>query len=141
MIIVDSTVWVDYFRGVENSETIWLEQGIGREPIALIDLILCEVLQGIRSDSQFETVKAELSEFDVFDSGGVEMAMAASANYRQLKTKGYTVRKTIDCWIATFCLRGGHALLHRDKDFDPFESVFGLKIIRTWNPVRSNRLT
>ena len=100
MVIVDSTVWVVYFRGVENPETAWLEKEIGREPIALIDLILCEVLQGIRSDAQFEDIKAELLEFDVFDSGGVDMAVAAAANYRGLKTKGYTVRKTIDCLIS-----------------------------------------
>ena len=129
MVIVDSTVWVVYFRGVENPETAWLEKEIGREPIALIDLILCEVLQGIRSDAQFEDIKAELLEFDVFDSGGADMAVAAAANYRGLKTKGYTVRKTIDCLIATFCLRDGHSLLHHDKGFDPFESVLGLKTI------------
>jgi predicted nucleic acid-binding protein len=129
MVIVDSTVWVDYFRGTNTAETLWLEKGIGSEPIGLIDLILCEVLQGIRGDRQFDTVKAQLLEFDVFDSGGVEMAVAAAANYRKLTAKGYTVRKTIDCWIASFCLQEGHSLLHRDKDFDPFESVLGLKVI------------
>jgi predicted nucleic acid-binding protein len=130
MIIVDSTVWVDYFRGIENSETSWLEQSIGREQIALIDLILCEVLQGVRDDGQLQTARSELSEFDVFNSGGVEMAIAAAANYRQLRTKGYTVRKTVDCWIATFCLREGHSLLHRDRDFYPFEAVLGLQVVQ-----------
>jgi predicted nucleic acid-binding protein len=129
MVIVDSTVWVDYLRGTSNAETVWLETEIGRESIGLIDLILCEVLQGIPGDGQFEAVKAQLLEFDVFDSGGVEMALAAAANYRKLKAKGYTVRKTIDCWIASFCLQTGYALLHRDKDFAPFESVLGLRII------------
>src|SRR5713101_2697147 len=130
MVIVDSTGGVDYFAGTSNAETRWLERGIGSEPIGLTDLIFCEVLQGIRSDKQFKDVKAQLLEFDIFRSGGVEMASAAAENYRKLKARGFTVRKTIDCWIATFCLREGHALLHRDRDFDPFESELGLRAVK-----------
>jgi predicted nucleic acid-binding protein len=129
MVIVDSTVWVDDLRGTSNAETLWLEKGIGREPIGLIDLILCEVLQGIRSDRQFDAVKGQLLEFDVFDSSGPERAIAATTNYHKLTANSYTVRKTIDCWIVSFCLQEGYALLHRDKDFDPFESVLGLEVI------------
>ena len=89
--IVDSTVWVDYFGGTSNPETRWLDSAIGRESIGLTDLIFCEVLQGIREDRQFEEIKVQLLEFDVFSSGGLEMAEAAAANYRKLKAKGFTV--------------------------------------------------
>jgi len=129
-VIVDSTVWVDYFGGTSNPETRWLDSAIGRESIGLTDLILCEVLQGIREDRQFEEVKVQLLEFDIFSSGGLETAEAVAANYRRLKEKGFTVRKTIDCWIASFCLREGYALLHRDHDFVPFESELGLRVVK-----------
>jgi predicted nucleic acid-binding protein len=128
--IVDSTVWVDYFGGTSNPETRWLDNAIGREFIGMTDLIFCEVLQGIRDDRQFEEIKVQLLEFEIFSGGGLEMAAAAAANYRQLKAKGFTVRKTIDCWIATFCLREGFALLHRDRDFEPFERELGLLVVK-----------
>jgi predicted nucleic acid-binding protein len=130
MIIVDSTVWVDYINGKSNEETRLLEARIGQEDIGLTDLIFCEVLQGIRAEREFEEVKRELSEFSIFPSGGMEMAIESATNYQKLRAKGFTVRKTIDCWIATFCLREGHELLHRDRDFDPFESELGLRVVR-----------
>ena len=130
MIIVDSTVWVDYINGKSNEETRLLEARIGQEDIGLTDLIFCEVLQGIRAEREFEEVKRELLEFSIFPSGGMEMAIESATNYQKLRAKGFTVRKTIDCWIATFCLREGHELLHRDRDFDPFESELGLRVVR-----------
>jgi len=130
MIIVDSTVWVDYINGKSNEETRLLEARIGQEDIGLTDLIFCEVLQGIRTEREFEEVKRELLEFSIFPSGGMEMAIESATNYQKLRAKGFTVRKTIDCWIATFCLREGHELLHRDRDFDPFESELGLRVVR-----------
>lgn len=130
MVIVDSTVWVDYFDGKNNEETRLLEARIGREDIGLTDLIFCEVLQGLRTDRDFEEIKAQLLDFDVYPTGGIEMAEAAASNYRRLRGKGFTVRKTIDCWIATFCIREGLALLHRDRDFDPFERELGLRVVK-----------
>ena len=129
-MIVDSTVWVDYVNGKSNDETRLLETRIGREDIGLTDLILCEVLQGLRDENGFDKVKAQLLEFSIFSTGGVEMAIETARNYQSLRAKGFTVRKTIDCWIATFCLREGHELLHRDRDFDPFESELGLRVVK-----------
>jgi len=131
MVIVDSTVWVDYVNGKSNDETRLLENKIGREDIGLTDLILCEVLQGLRSEREFDEVKAELLEFSVFQTGGTGMALETALDYQKLRAKGFTVRKTIDCWIATFCIREGHELLHRDRDFDPFEKELGLRVVRT----------
>lgn len=129
MIIVDTTVWVDYFRGTRNPETGWLDREVGREEIGLADLILCEVLQGVRSERDFWHAKMVLGEFALLPAGGEELAIAAAKNYRKIREEGLTVRKTIDCLIATFCLRNGFALLHRDRDFDAFEEILGLAVI------------
>lgn len=129
MVIVDTTVWVDYLRGAQNPETNWFHREAGRQRLGLTDLILCEVLQGIPDDASFTRVQRELLKFEVFQAGGAELAMAAARNFRTLRRRGHTVRKTIDCWIATFCLRERHSLLHRDRDFDPFEQVLGLSVI------------
>jgi hypothetical protein len=129
MVIVDTTVWIDYLRGAENPETHWLERELRRQRLGLTDLILCEVLQGIPERPLFAQVRDELLKFHVFETGGTDLAIAAAQNYRDLRRRGYTVRKTIDCLIATFCLRGGHQLLHRDHDFDPFEKVLGLHAV------------
>jgi predicted nucleic acid-binding protein len=131
MVIVDTTVWIDYFRGIENAETVWLGRQLERQRLALTDLILCEVLQGIRDPTQFVLARGQLLRFFVFINGGAELAVAAARNYRHLREHGYTVRKTIDCLIATFCLQEGHELLHRDRDFDPFESILGMKVVQT----------
>ncbi len=130
MVIVDTTVWVDYLRGARNPETDWLEVELEKQRLALTDLILCQVLQGIRDDVSFSRVRRELGKFEVFETGGVELAVAAARNFRKLRQQGHTVRKTIDCLIATFCLPEGHSLLHRDRDFDPFEQILGLRVIR-----------
>ncbi len=129
MIIVDTTVWVDYIRGTWTPHTIWLESHLISERIGLTDLILCEVLQGVTNDDQFNAVQREILKLAVFETGTVELAIEAAANYRKLRTAGRTVRRTIDCLIATFCLIEGQALLHNDRDFDPFEEVLGLKVV------------
>lgn len=129
MVIIDTTVWIDYLRGTENPETRWLDRELQRQRFGLTDLILCEVLQGIRGQSAFARVQAELLRFQVFQTGGSVRAVAAAQNYRDLRERGYTVRKTIDCLIATFCLQAKHELLHRDHDFDPFEKVLGLQVV------------
>jgi len=130
MVIVDTTVWIDYLTGVRNSETGWLDRELDRQRLGLTDLILCEVLQGIRDDASFVRALREFRRFEIFETGGTELAIAAVRNYRDLRRRGYTVRKTIDCWIATFCIRERHSLLHRDRDFEAFESEMGLVVIR-----------
>lgn len=129
MVIVDTTVWIDYLRGTENAETRWLDRELQRQRLGVTDLVLCEVLQGIRDQGTFARVKADLLKFQVFDSGGVELAVAAAQNYRELRRRGYTVHKTIECLIATLCLEARHELLHRDRDFDCFEKVLGLRVV------------
>ena len=130
MTIVDTTVWIDYLGGTVNPHTDWLDRELSQQRIGLTDLILCEVLQGIRGDSNFTRVRLELSKFEVFETGGETLAVAAAKNYRLLRSRGHTVRKTIDCLIATFCLTEGHSLLHRDHDFEPFEKYLGLRVVR-----------
>lgn len=129
MVVIDTTVWIDYLGGMPNDHTSWLHRELGLQPLGLTDLILCEVLQGIRDDAAFSHVQRSLSRFQVFNTGGSAMAVAAAHNYRCLRQRGYTVRKTVDCLIATFCLDAGHSLLHRDHDFDFFEKHLGLRIV------------
>jgi len=129
MVIVDTTVWVDYLRGVENAETGWLSRELNRQRLGVPDIILCEVLQGIQEDAAFTRVLRELSQLEVLETGGAELAVDAARNFRSLRRRGHNVRKTIDCWIATFCIRHGHSLLHRDRDFGPFEQVLGLAVV------------
>jgi predicted nucleic acid-binding protein len=129
VVIVDTTVWIDYLRGTQNPETSWLDRELQRQRLGLTDLILCEVLQGIREQNTFARVQTELLKFQVFQTGGSVLAVAAAQNYRDLRERGYTVRKTIACLIATFCLQARHELLHRDRDFDCFEKVLGLRVL------------
>jgi len=131
MVIVDTTVWIDYFRGVKNPQSLWLEAETQRKRLGLTDLILSEVLQGIREDEEFLKVQVELLKFQVFTAGGIDLAVRAAENFRKLRKKGFTIRRVADCWIATFCLREGHELLHRDRDFDPFESELGLRVVKS----------
>ena len=129
MVIVDTTIWIDYFQGVQNPETDWLHTELHRQRLGLTDIILCEVLQGVRDDVVAKEVERRLLALEVFDAGGVALAREAARNYRALRSRGHTVRKTIDCLIATFCLRGRHSLLHRDRDFDPFEKFLELSVV------------
>ena len=129
MVIVDTTVWIDYLQGAQNAETDWLDTELNRQRLGLTNIILCEVLQGVRDDVIAKQVETSLTKCEVFDMGGVVLAREAARNYRTLRSHGHTVRKTIDCLIATFCLRGEHSLLHRDRDFEPFEKRLGLSVI------------
>jgi len=129
VLIVDTTVWIDYLAGRRNPETDYLDRELPRQRLGLTDLILCEVLQGIRDDKSFARVLRDLRKFAVFETGGEELAIDAAKNFRLLRRRGHTVRKTIDCLIATFCLRHGHSLLHRDRDFDPFEQFLALPVV------------
>ncbi|HLW88007.1 MAG TPA: PIN domain nuclease [Terriglobales bacterium] len=129
MVIVDATVWIDYLRGEDNLETLWLQSQLTQQPLGLTDLSLCEVLQGVRGRSEFSHACDDLLRFHLFSTGGLELAIAAARNYVSLRERGVTVRKTIDCIVATFCLVAGHELLHRDRDFDAFEKMLGLRVV------------
>jgi predicted nucleic acid-binding protein len=128
-VIIDTTVWIDYLRGTENPETVWLDGALTRQRLGLIDLVLCEVLQGIRDPNMFIKVRDELLTFHLFQTGGKDLAITSALNYRKVSDRGYTVRRTIDCLIASFCLEAGHEVLHRDRDFDPFEKALGLRVV------------
>jgi predicted nucleic acid-binding protein len=129
LVIVDTTVWIDYLRGAQTPQTHWLDREIAYRRVGLTDIILCEVLQGVRDDRLFAEVEADLLQFEVFTTGGIELAIAAAKNYRVLRARGRTVRTTIDGLIATFCLLNGHALLHNDRDFDNFEQILDLQVV------------
>ena len=129
MVIVDTTVWIDYLQGTRNPESDWLNAELDRQRLALTDIILCEVLQGVRNEAAAKDVEGQLLKLKVFETGSVALARDAARNYRVLRGRGHTVRKTIDCLIATFCLCEHHSLLHRDRDFDPFEELLDLLVI------------
>jgi predicted nucleic acid-binding protein len=129
VIIVDTTVLIDYLGGAANPHTEWIERELSQRPLGLTDLILCEILQGIRDESTFKQVRRELSKFVFFRTGGEELAVASAHNYLFLRVRGYTIRKTIECLIGSFCLLKGHSLLHRDRDFDVFEQHLGLAVV------------
>ena len=131
MVIVDTTVWVDYLRGLRNKETDYFDRELGRQRFGLTDLILCETLQGIGDENTFTRILRELRKFEIFETGGEELAVEAARNFGSLHRRGRTVRKTIDCLIATFCLRHAHSLLHRDRDYDHFEDFLGLAVIHS----------
>jgi hypothetical protein len=129
VVIVDTTVWVDYFRGISNAETDWLDAELDRQRLGVMDLIVCEVLQGVRDEGTATYVERQLFKLEVFAPGSIDVAREAARNYRTLRNRGHTVRKTIDCLIATFCIRELHSLLHRDRDFDPFERFLHLSVV------------
>jgi predicted nucleic acid-binding protein len=129
MVIIDTTVWVDYLKGRLNPETQWFDRNVGREALGLTDLILCEVLQGVPADEDFTALRQQLLEFAIFSTGGVETSVSAAENYRNLRKRGFTVRKTVDCLIATLCIREGFSLLHKDRDYDIFEKALGLHVV------------
>jgi predicted nucleic acid-binding protein len=129
MLIVDSSVWIDYFNGVKNQQTDYLYQIADKTPILIGDLILAEVLQGFRNDPDFETARRILGKFLQVEMVNPDLAVQSARNYRLLRRKGITVRKTIDSLIATYCIENEHDLLHNDSDFDGYEKHLGLSVI------------
>jgi predicted nucleic acid-binding protein len=127
VILVDSSVWVDYFRGSQTPQTEKLDGLLSSEPIAVGDLILTEVLQGFGSERDFNEAKRLLTSLLVVELGGQEIAIQAARNFRILRAQGVTIRKTIDTLIATRCIENGFTLLHSDRDFDPFVQYLGLR--------------
>jgi predicted nucleic acid-binding protein len=129
LILVDSSVWIDYFKGAITPRTEKLDQLLGREPLATGDLILTEVLQGFTRDRDFDTATKLLTSLTILELGGREIAIQAARNLRALRNLGVTIRKTIDTVIATRCIEDGHRLLHNDRDFDPFVRHLGLSVV------------
>ena len=129
MILVDSSVWIDYFNGTATSQTDFLDRILGEQPILVGDLILAEVLQGFRRDDDFDAARRALLSFQVVEMLNPDLAVQSARNYRVLRAHGVTVRKTIDCLIATYCIETNHMLLHSDNDFDPFEAQLGLNVV------------
>lgn len=130
MVLIDTSVWIDFLNGVPSPEAVWLDRKLTQQRLGVLDLVLSEVLQGVSSEAEAAAVLKEFRRLQIFASGGVELAVAAAGNYRLLRRKGRTVRKTIDCLIATFCLMHGHALLHCDRDFDLFADELGMQVVR-----------
>lgn len=127
MILVDSSVWIDYFRGTATPQAERLDALLGTEPIATGDLILAEVLQGFVSDRDFNQARKLLTSLTIVELGGKDIAVQAAKNFRTLRTLGVTVRKTIDTIIATRCIESRLPLLYSDRDFDPFVEHLGLR--------------
>ncbi len=129
MIIVDSSVWIDHFRNAATEPVLRVRALIERELLLVGDLVLCEVLQGVRSDAEARLVEEALREFELVTLVDPELAIIAAANYRLLRGRGVTVRTTVDLMIGTFCIERGHVLLHNDRDFEPMERFLGLQTV------------
>lgn len=129
MILVDSSVWIDYFRGAPTAQTEKLDALLWTQRLAIGDLIVAEVLRGFRDDGAFERAKRVLEAFVQVQLGGYRVALQAAKNYRFLRARGISVRKTIDTIIATKCIDEGFTLLHNDKDFEPFVAHLGLRSV------------
>ena len=129
MLIVDTSVWIDYFNGVKNLHTNFLDTAIMQKPILMGDLILAEILQGFHHDNDFEKARKSLQRFLQVNMINTALAIQSAKNYRFIRQKGITVRKTIDNLIATFCIENELELLHRDSDFDSYEKYLKLKVV------------
>lgn len=129
MVVIDTSVLVNYFSGRIDVKTEWLDQQNDLGQVGITDLVLTEVLQGIRDEDSFTKTLNALGQFTVFDTGNRNLAINAARNYRALRKLGLTIRSTIDCLTATFCIEGGHELLHSDRDFDAFEQHLGLRVL------------
>ncbi|GMR07106.1 MAG: PIN domain nuclease [Gammaproteobacteria bacterium] len=127
MIFVDSSVWIDYFNGKTSPEVERLDSLLGAEPISTGDLTLAEVLQGFRNDKDYKTAISLLTSLTIFNMLDTNIAIKSADNFRLLRKKGITVRKTVDTIIATFCIQNKLSLLHTDKDFRPFHKHLRLK--------------
>ena len=129
MILVDSSVWIDFFRNKPTAQAEWLDRNLGVEGLVVGDLILAEVLQGFRDDRGFNEAKRLLGQLEKVEVAGFDVAIEAARNYRKLRTLGVTVRGTVDVLIATRCLTSGLRLLHNDRDFDAFEKHLALRVV------------
>ena len=120
MVLVDSSVWIDFFNGTNNAEADKLNEILGLEEVVTGDLILAEVLQGFKSDKDYKIAKEVLTSLTVHDLIGKQLAIKSADNFRKLRKKGITIRKTTDVIIATYCIENKIPLLFTGKDFAPF---------------------
>lgn len=130
MILVDSSVWIDFYRGRETPQTWALLAAGARDEVAVADLVLCEVLMGVRDEMEATRIANDLSTFHQLSINSAGIAVLAAGNFRRLRRLGITIRGTIDLLIGTFCIAGGHALLHSDRDFDAMERHLGLQVVQ-----------
>ncbi len=126
MIVVDSSVWIDYFTGADTPQAEKLDNTLGRMPVAIGDLILTEVLQGFRHDKDYKAARKVFEDVTIFDMLGSQRVIKSAENFRALRKKGITVRKTADVIIATFCIEQKIPLLFSERDFKPFVKHLGL---------------
>ncbi len=129
VIFVDSSVWIDYFRGTPTRKVSQLIDLLDGDELLVGDLVLCEVLQGMRTERAARSAEAALREFDVVTLSDPDLAITAAANFRMLRSRGITIRTTVDLIIGTFCIERGHHLLHSDRDFEPMERLLGLRTV------------
>lgn len=129
MILVDSSVWIDFFRNKPTRQAEWLDRNLGVEGLVVGDLILAEVLQGFTDDKGFNETRRLLGQLEQVIVGGTDLAIEAARNYRRLRAAGVTVRGTVDVLIATRCLADNLRLLHSDRDFDALEQHLGLRVV------------
>ena len=129
MVLVDASVLIDFFNGVTNPESQWLDLHLEDQRIGVTSLILTEVLMGLPNERVASAIAADLMEFEIIELHERELAVDAARHYRWLRNHGHTVRKTIDLVVATYCIRHHHSLLHRDRDFDVFEERLGLHVV------------
>jgi predicted nucleic acid-binding protein len=129
VILVDSSVWIDFFRNAPTAQAEWLDKNLGVEGILIGDLILAEVLRGFKGERGFNEARSLLTQLEPVSLGGQALAIESARNFRKLRQLGVTVRGTIDGLIATHCLLQGLRLLHDDRDFDPFETHLGLRVV------------
>ena len=131
MIVVDSSVWIDYYNGRTTPQTMKLTTLLGVTELLVGDIILCEVLRGARSDAHSRAIGKDLAKFDCVSMLDPQLAVIAAANYRKLRGRGVTVRRTVDLVIGTCCLERKYELLHADRDFDAMETHLGLRVVPT----------
>ncbi|MFH0976998.1 MAG: PIN domain nuclease [Spirochaetota bacterium] len=130
MIVADTSVWIDYFKGISAPHTDILDRELLNYRIITGDIIIAEFLQGFKDEKDYNQAKEIMNSLEYFDFVGKEIAFKAAQNFRKLRKQGITVRKTIDVIIATFCIKNNFPLIHNDKDFDPMEQHLGLKVIK-----------
>ena len=130
MIVADTSAWIDYFNGIEAPYTDILDEDLENSRIIIGDLIIAELLQGFKNEREYNLARNLIEHLEYRDFAGKEIAIKTAENYRFLRKKGITVRKTIDVIIATFCIENNYQLIHNDRDFDVMEKYLGLKVRR-----------
>lgn len=130
MMVVDTSVWIDYVNGVRTAQTDILDRELKQDRVVTGDLIIVEFLQGFRDNKQFQQARKLMDSLEYYDFIGKDMAIKAAQNFRLLRKKGVTIHKTIDVLIATFCIEHGFGLLHNDKEYEQMEKILGLRVRR-----------